>query len=177
MRARVMGTSRKLLLIVAAYLLVWTAIPLSTQAQSVRNIFMNSNWDFLPPFLETEENLSLYMAHEGNGGPGQESYSRFGGTQHLFLPDGVVSFNGEGFVTNDGLGGASVLFHSCQLIGGALFGAGASFIVQESSLDNTYEQGGVHVEIFPNDVWSFRANGYVPTGQKRRQIFDSELVF
>ncbi len=142
----------------------------------VRDIFMRSRWEFLPPILETEENLSLYSGYEASGGPGQKSFSRFGAKQHLFLPDGVFSFNGEGFVTNNGHGGATALFHTRQLIGNSLWGAGASYMVQESVADNIYEQGAVHVEIFPNELWSVRANGYVPLGAHRREIFNGGPV-
>jgi len=142
----------------------------------VRDIFMRSRWEFLPPILETEENLSLYSGYEANGGPGQKSYSRFGATQHLFLPDGVISFNGEGFVTNYGHGGATALLHTRQLVGNSLWGAGASYMVQESEADNIYEQGAVHVEVFPNEAWSVRANAYVPVGTHRREIFNGGPV-
>lgn len=171
MRTQVMRSSRILLLIAVCFAATggWK----SAVAQEIRQTYLRSLWDYLPPVLETEQNLSLYMAHEGNGGPGQDSYSRFGATQFMSLPDGIFSVNAEGFVTNTGHGGASLLLHTRQLIGGALIGAGTSFTVQESALDNVFEQGGVHVEIFPNDIWSFRANGYVPTGAVRREFFNS----
>lgn len=180
MRAQVMRSSRILLLVTAVLTVAgeWNSAP----AQEVRNIYMRSVLDFLPPVLETEENLSLYMAHEGNGGPGQDSFSRFGATQFLPMPNGIFSVNAEGFVTNTGHGGGSILLHNRQLIGGALVGVGTSFTVQESTFDNVFEQGGVHVEIFPSNNWSIRASGYVPTGPERREFFNSgpvpqDLVF
>ena len=174
MRARVMRTSRKLLLIVVA--IASTAMWASAADPPERSIFMRSNWEFLPPFLDTEKNLSLYMAHEGHGGPGQTSYSRFGATQHALFSDSVLSLNAEGFITNDGHGGVTALLHTRRLVGSGLVGVGASFTVQESPSDRVFNQGGVHVEIFPNDDWSFRGNGYLPTGPRQRETFNSGPV-
>ncbi len=174
MRATLMRTCQLLILFIALTVpqrsVVQAQVPVTDPP--VRDIFMRSRWEFLPPILETEQNLSLYSGYEANGGPGQKSYSRFGATQHLFMPDGVISFNGEGFVTNYGQGGATALLHTRQLIGNTLWGAGASYMVQESATDEIYEQGAVHVEIFPSEVWSVRANAYVPVGTHQREIFN-----
>jgi len=178
MRATSMRTCQLFLLFTALTLPGRSAVRAQVLVSDppARDIFMRSRWEFLPPILETEENISLYSGYEANGGPGQKSYSRFGGTQHMFLPDGVISFNAEGIVTNYGQGGATALLHTRQLIGDSLWGAGASYMVQESVADEIYEQGAVHVEIFPSEFWSVRANAYVPIGTHRREIFNGGPV-
>ncbi len=173
MRATVMRMCQGMLL---SLLMAGTAAEVAAQQLPVRDIYMRSRWEFLPPILETEPNLSVYGGYDGNSGPGQQSASHIGVTQHLLLPDGVFSLTGEGFYTNSRTGGGTILGHTRQIIGGMLWGAGASYTVQNSIFDSIYEQGGVHVEFFPTEEWSIRASGYVPVGKRRRVVFDSGPV-
>ena len=177
MRAHVMRTGQLSLVIVvlSAIPAMWDSSSAAPPAEvPVKDVFLPSKRElFLPPYLETEDDLSMHAGYYGGGAPGRDPYSHFGMTKYLSMPNGVIFLSGEGFITQNARGGATALLHTRQLLGEGLLGTGISYSVHESMADGIFEQSAVHVEMFPSDEWSFRANAYVPTGNRSQQIFNS----
>ena len=94
-------------------------------------------------------------------------FTMFGGTRYIHLDDGVILFDGQARLTNAGESGGSIGGVRRFLMDNSIVGAGLWFDINESSFDNTFQQIGTSLEWF-RDVWSFRANGYFPVGNRRQ---------
>ena len=133
-------------------------------------IFSSGFEDFV-----VSDSSSTWIRHVGGGGPGWQPYTSVGGALPLFADNGAWIFEAQGLVTNNGNGGASVGVTRRFFLGNNLLGAGFSYDVNQSPNGNVFRQTVFSVELIRDD-WTFRSNGYLPTGPRVRNVVNSAVA-
>ena len=121
-------------------------------------------------FFEPLSNTYFRLHHvEGRQLGDVEPYTMGGATHYFELPDGIFMLDAQGRFTNDGDAGGSIGAVSRLLAEDSIFGTGVWVDFNESALGNSYQQIGFSFEWF-RDLWSLRANGNIPLGDRRRTL-------
>ena len=117
---------------------------------------------------------STWVEVVGGDGPGTQSYTSLGGSVPLFMDNGVLMIEGQGLVTFQGGGGASLGLNRRFFAGSNIIGAGVWYDVTESANENVYHQLGYSLELFLGTSWTVRQNGYFPIGEQTNRVSTSE---
>ena len=120
---------------------------------------------------QLNENTYFWLQHIDGRQLGDVSpYTSLGGSHYRFMNNGVLLFETQALVTNDGGGGATIGGNRrFWLDDDTIAGAGLWFDVNQSRRENTFQQGAVSLELLRDD-WSLRANGYLPMGPRVRHV-------
>ncbi len=119
-------------------------------------------------FLCPELNAYFRLQHnEGRQLGDTKPFTMGSATFHAECVDGVVLLDTQGRLTDDGEAGGSIGGVRRFLINDSIVGAGVWYDAHLSTYDNTFQQVGTSFEWFCG-LWSLRANGSFPIGNRRQ---------
>lgn len=128
---------------------------------------------FANAFYDSESNFYGWLSHiDGRQVGDLQPYTALGGTKYYFPGNGATLFSGQLGGTNDGFGMLNVGVQRRAWLGDSILGAGLWYDINESRLGNVYQQGALSLELFIDNNWTIRGNGFLPVGTRTRNILD-----
>ncbi|MFT5527206.1 MAG: hypothetical protein ACI9HK_005188 [Pirellulaceae bacterium] len=120
--------------------------------------------------FDTSSNTYFWLRHyEGHQLGDVDAYTSAGGVKYIEVGDGVLLFEAQGLVQNDGGAGGTFGVNRRILLGDTVFGAGLWYDFNESKYDQVYQQGSFTLEMLRDDI-SVRVHGFVPIGPQDRVV-------